>query len=209
MNEQDQQRQVRHRIAVLRHAAEVTGNVAQTCRYYGISRPRSIAGCTSGKSSVRPVCAMRRRSRIIARIRPVPRSWRRSCIYVRTITSGRRVLAVARTLGLHVFRVPFRLRIHDRVAPAKPAGSFVISEIHVLPEFRGQGIGDAMLHRDEAQARKLGYAQCALHTLASNPARRLYERHGYAIAMTTTDAQFEKLTGVSGNILYVKDLNST
>ena len=39
MNEQDQQRKVRHRIAVLRHAAEVTGNVAQTCRYYGISRP--------------------------------------------------------------------------------------------------------------------------------------------------------------------------
>jgi transposase len=39
MNEQDQQRKIRHRIAVLRHAAEVTGNVAQTCRYYGISRP--------------------------------------------------------------------------------------------------------------------------------------------------------------------------
>ena len=38
MNEQDQQRKVSHRIAVLRHAAEVTGNVAQTCRYYGISR---------------------------------------------------------------------------------------------------------------------------------------------------------------------------
>ena len=39
MNEQDQQRKIRHRVAVLRHAAEVTGNVAQTCRYYGISRP--------------------------------------------------------------------------------------------------------------------------------------------------------------------------
>jgi hypothetical protein len=38
MNEQDQQRKIRHRIAVLRDAAEVTGNVAQTCRYYGISR---------------------------------------------------------------------------------------------------------------------------------------------------------------------------
>lgn len=31
--------QVRHRLAVLRHAEEVTGNVAATCRYYGISRP--------------------------------------------------------------------------------------------------------------------------------------------------------------------------
>jgi len=39
MDERTQQRKIRHRVAVLRHAAEVTGNVAQTCRYYGISRP--------------------------------------------------------------------------------------------------------------------------------------------------------------------------
>src|SRR4029453_14568430 len=31
-------RQVRRRLAILRHAEEVTGNVAMTCRYYGISR---------------------------------------------------------------------------------------------------------------------------------------------------------------------------
>jgi transposase InsO family protein len=31
-------RHVRHRLAVLRHAEEVTGNVALTCRYFGISR---------------------------------------------------------------------------------------------------------------------------------------------------------------------------
>lgn len=32
-------RQVRHRLAVLRHVEEVTGNVAMTCRYFRISRP--------------------------------------------------------------------------------------------------------------------------------------------------------------------------
>jgi transposase-like protein len=31
-------RQVKRRLAVLAHAEEVTGNVAMTCRYYGISR---------------------------------------------------------------------------------------------------------------------------------------------------------------------------
>lgn len=31
-------RHVRHRLAVLQHAEEVTGNVALTCRYYGITR---------------------------------------------------------------------------------------------------------------------------------------------------------------------------
>jgi hypothetical protein len=31
-------RAVRRRLAVLLHAEEVTGNVAMTCRYFGISR---------------------------------------------------------------------------------------------------------------------------------------------------------------------------
>ncbi len=38
MTEQMQRRIVAHRLAVLQHASEVTGNVAQTCRYFGISR---------------------------------------------------------------------------------------------------------------------------------------------------------------------------
>ncbi|MDH3299873.1 MAG: IS481 family transposase [Acidimicrobiia bacterium] len=40
MNEQELQRQAKHRLAILRHAEEVSGNVAATCRYYGISRTR-------------------------------------------------------------------------------------------------------------------------------------------------------------------------
>jgi transposase len=31
-------REARRRLAVLRHVVEVTGNVAATCRYYGVSR---------------------------------------------------------------------------------------------------------------------------------------------------------------------------
>ncbi|MCJ7755896.1 MAG: leucine zipper domain-containing protein [Thermoanaerobaculales bacterium] len=38
MTEHEQRRLVNHRLAVLPHAEEVTGNVARTCRYYGISR---------------------------------------------------------------------------------------------------------------------------------------------------------------------------
>jgi transposase InsO family protein len=36
MTEREIERRVRHRLAVLRHAEEVSGNVAATCRYYGI-----------------------------------------------------------------------------------------------------------------------------------------------------------------------------
>jgi transposase-like protein len=38
VSEQEQQRKIKHRMAVLRHAEEF-GNVALTCRYFGISRP--------------------------------------------------------------------------------------------------------------------------------------------------------------------------
>jgi len=38
MDEREQQRKMRHRLGVLRHAEEVSGSVAATCRYYGISR---------------------------------------------------------------------------------------------------------------------------------------------------------------------------
>jgi len=38
MIEYEQRRLVNHRLAILQHAEEVTGNVARTCRYYGISR---------------------------------------------------------------------------------------------------------------------------------------------------------------------------
>jgi transposase InsO family protein len=38
MSTTTQDRQVRRRLAILQHAEEVTGNVAMTCRYYGITR---------------------------------------------------------------------------------------------------------------------------------------------------------------------------
>lgn len=38
MNERELDRQAKRRLAILNHVEEVTGNVAATCRYYGISR---------------------------------------------------------------------------------------------------------------------------------------------------------------------------
>jgi transposase len=38
VSEQELARRVKHRLAIIRHAEEVTGNVAMACRYYGISR---------------------------------------------------------------------------------------------------------------------------------------------------------------------------
>ncbi|MFQ5523824.1 MAG: helix-turn-helix domain-containing protein [Acidimicrobiia bacterium] len=38
MTEREPQRLVKRRLAIIQHAEEVTGNVAQVCRYFGISR---------------------------------------------------------------------------------------------------------------------------------------------------------------------------
>ena len=38
MNQRELDKNAARRLAIIRHAREVTGNVAMTCRYYGISR---------------------------------------------------------------------------------------------------------------------------------------------------------------------------
>ncbi len=68
-SEKDLARRANRRLAVLRHAEEVSGNVAATCRYYGISRnvfyrwklgqgrcahAAPAAGCSSDDSGGRP-----------------------------------------------------------------------------------------------------------------------------------------------------------
>ncbi len=44
------------------------------------------------------------------------------------------------------------------------------------------------------------------HTYTTNPARRLYERCAYVAHETVTDPEFERRTGMDGNVLYVKEL---
>ena len=57
MTEQRSNARVERRLAIIRHAQEVTGNVAMTCRYYGISRQTSItSGSAATRSSARRAC---------------------------------------------------------------------------------------------------------------------------------------------------------
>ena len=76
----------------------------------------------------------------------------------------------------------------------------------MAPGFRGRGIGGRLLAFAEAEAARTGHGQVALHTFTTNPARRLYERNGYRAVAEVTDPDFERRTGVAGNVLYVKDL---
>ena len=105
-----------------------------------------------------------------------------------------------------LMRLMPRLRARGRVQPKRPRGAYHIAEIDVDPSFRNQGIGSVLLDHVEAEARSGGCARMSLTTTTINPARRLYERHGFRVVETKTDAAYEKYTGIEGRHLMVKEL---
>jgi ribosomal protein S18 acetylase RimI-like enzyme len=115
-------------------------------------------------------------------------------------------------LALHTFgplgviRLLPRLRARRRVETRGPPGAYHIAEIDVDPAYRNGGIGGALLDHAEAEARAAGYDQMSLSTNTANPARRLYERHGFRIVETRTNSAYERLTGIEGRHLMIKEL---
>ena len=63
-----------------------------------------------------------------------------------------------------------------RAAHIANAGYFVV------PAFRGQGVGEALVRHSFDEARRLGFDAMQFNLVfASNPARRLYERLGFQV----------------------------
>jgi ribosomal protein S18 acetylase RimI-like enzyme len=117
------------------------------------------------------------------------------------------VLAVLwRLPAATLLRLPGRLRLQRRLVPPKPPGAYIVAELHVAPEFRGQGLGAAILAHAEEDARKSGFARMALHTLTTNPAQHLYARCGFKEVARRVDSAFKQITGAEGNVLMVKEL---
>jgi GNAT superfamily N-acetyltransferase len=68
----------------------------------------------------------------------------------------------------------------------EPGYGFVDEEtpelaIAVVPSKRGHGIGDELLQELIAKAKAAGYGRLSLSVEPGNPARKLYERHGFEI----------------------------
>jgi [ribosomal protein S18]-alanine N-acetyltransferase len=58
-----------------------------------------------------------------------------------------------------------------------------INNVAIRPQYRGRGMGTAVMHHVLAEARRLGAKRATLEVRASNePARRLYERLGFYVA---------------------------
>jgi ribosomal protein S18 acetylase RimI-like enzyme len=57
-----------------------------------------------------------------------------------------------------------------------------ISVVYVLPQFRRGGIGSRLIARMLDCGRAAGIEQCDLNVLSQNPAKSLYEKHGFSVA---------------------------
>jgi [ribosomal protein S18]-alanine N-acetyltransferase len=60
--------------------------------------------------------------------------------------------------------------------------------IAVVPSKRGHGIGDELLQALLAKAREGGYQRLSLSVEPGNPARKLYERHGFEVMSEGAEA---------------------
>lgn len=75
-----------------------------------------------------------------------------------------------------------------------------LSEVHVDPELRGHGIGGALLDWVDEAAAEAGASTIWLITGSANPARRLYQRHGYTVTAERSSAGYQSRTGSPGRV---------
>jgi ribosomal protein S18 acetylase RimI-like enzyme len=108
-------------------------------------------------------------------------------------------LSVFGPVGL-VQRLP-RFHGRSKVDLPTPANSFYIAELDVDPLRRGEGIGGELLSWAQHEAQRLGITNMSLHTTTANPARHLYERHGFVVTQTAVDRRYEAYTGIAGQLL--------
>jgi ribosomal protein S18 acetylase RimI-like enzyme len=63
-----------------------------------------------------------------------------------------------------------------------------------------------LLRHAEEQARRAGCPRMTLTTNITNPAQHLYERFGFRVRETKTDAEYQRYSGCPGRVWMVKEL---
>jgi SAM-dependent methyltransferase len=85
------------------------------------------------------------------------------------------------------------VELHGRavgtIRTTRRAGTLVIADIAVAPEHQGRGVGARLLRGVLAEADGAGQP-VRLQVLRTNPARRLYERHGFTVEAETAERFF-------------------
>ncbi len=115
-------------------------------------------------------------------------------------------MRVVRALGPQALLLGPRLKARRAVALPIPRESFYLSELQVRSDRRGRGVGGELLTWVECEAEASSCRLMSLITDIGNPARRLYERHGFRVADTRRDERFERFTGQEGRVLMTRAL---
>ncbi len=105
---------------------------------------------------------------------------------------GRQVHRLESRMGLHlvtifglpgVIRLARRLSVYGDLVESED-DEFYLSNLAVLAECQGRGIGASFLNYADELARANGLKKCSLLVVFGNPARRLYERSGYQLVQS-------------------------
>ena len=105
-------------------------------------------------------------------------------------------------------RAAWRSLARMKVDLPAPAGGAHLVELQVSPQHRSRGIGAFLLGEVDVYALEQRAAHISLTTATDNPARRLYERHGYRVARERTNGRYERITGSAGRVLMVKPVGA-
>ena len=108
--------------------------------------------------------------------------------------------------GSKIPRAIAGLRAQGRVQFEPQPGAFVVAQLYVDGEMRNRGIGGKLLDHAESLARKSDASRMIIETGIANPARHLYERHGFELLATKTDAGYERLSGSPGRVMLFKEI---
>ncbi len=54
--------------------------------------------------------------------------------------------------------------------------SYILNDLYVAPQYRKNGVGEALLNQAKNHCQEMGYKGLALETAVDNPAQKLYER---------------------------------
>lgn len=110
-----------------------------------------------------------------------------------------------RAMGITgALRAAWRASARLAVDLPTPAGGRHLVELQVDPRKRGQGVGGALLDAVEHRAGEAGWSHLSLTTGSTNPARRLYERHGFMVQAQRFGRRYARLTGIPGRVLMVR-----
>lgn len=125
------------------------------------------------------------------------------------LTAGRLLRLLPRVLfilGPVTPRAVYGTWLRQKVQFAPQPDAYAIGELYVDDALRNRGIGASLIQYAEDLAHGCSASRMCVETGITNPARRLYGRHGYAVIATKTNAGYERMTGSPGRVLMSKDI---